>query len=205
MNEKKLTKQELDQLAEVVNIGGGNAATAFSHMLGKRITMDVPIPFVGKIESIQRILGDSNDTVLVVFLKMYGDIEGALAIIFPSESALKFAEILTKNKKEDIRSLDETDRSSLREVGNILLGASITALSKFLNLNILHSIPDVATDMLGAVMDSVLIEMSGSDEEVLSFRIKLKIEDDDVSGDLFYIFDPVSSEKILVETRKISA
>jgi len=203
MDNIELTKSELDQLAEVVNIGGGNAATAFSHMLGRKIQMDVPRPFIGKVEEVQRILGDSSDIVLAVFLKMYGDLEGGLAIIFQPESALKFAEILTKISKKDIESFDEDDRSALREVGNILLGASITALGKFLNMNILHSIPDVATDMLGAVMDSVILEMGAKTDKILSFRINLEIVAESVKGELFYLFDPVSSAKILKQTKII--
>ncbi|MEI7741645.1 MAG: chemotaxis protein CheC [bacterium] len=198
-----LTKAELDQLAEVVNIGGGNAATAFSRMIGKPVQMDVPTPFVGHIQEVQRILGNSDDTVLAVFLKLSGDIDGALAIIFPPAGALKFAELLTKNNKTDISNFTEVERSALREVGNILLGASITALGKFLNMNIMHSIPDVATDMLGAIMESVILEMGSESDEVLSFRVDLKIESDRVLGELFFLFDPKSSSKILVQTKKI--
>ena len=203
--EKKefLNKKEIDELKEITNIGAGNAGTALSHMLGKNIEMTVPESFVGNIDDIQRVLGETDDEVLAVFLKMYGDIEGAMVMIFPPKGALDFAELLTKNKKNNLDEFDELDKSSLQEVGNILLGASITALGKFLDLNISHSIPDVAVDMLGAVMDSILIEMGGETEEILAFKINLHIADGKkIGGDLYYLFDPKSTDKILSITKE---
>jgi chemotaxis protein CheC len=196
-----LSKTELDQLAEITNIGAGNASTALSHMLGKKVQMTVPETFVGDLTEIQRLLGKTDDTVLAVFLKMHGDIEGALAMIFPPASALDFAELLTKNKRDSLKEFEEIDRSALREVGNILLGASITALGKFLNLNIVHSVPDVASDMLGAIMDSILIEMGSSTERILAFKINLHLEEEKIGSDLYYMFDPNSTKKILDITK----
>ena len=199
----KLTDIERDQISEIINIGAGNAATALSTMLGKKVQMDVPSTFVGKIESVIKLLGEANNTVLTVYLKTFGDVNGALAIIFPPVAALKFNEILTGNKKNDLRNFSDADLSSLREVGNILMGASITAFSKFLNMNILHSIPDVAVDMLGAIMDSVIVDIAKVDLDILVVRINLTLVDEGVTGELFYLFDPFSTQKILSKTNEL--
>lgn len=202
MSEEKLSKTEIDQLVEVTNIGAGNAGTALSHMLGKRINMAVPSCFKGTVEEVQRELGEDSNTVLAVFLKVYGDIDGALVMIFPPQGALDFVRILTKHKREKLEELSDYDKSALLEIGNILLGASITALSKFLDLSLQHSIPDVEVDMLGAIMDSVLIEMGRESEEILAFRVSFKTADEGSGGDLYYLFDPHSSEKILEITKR---
>ena len=197
MTTRILTPEEDDQLKEITNIGIGNASTALSTMVGKKITMSVPESFIGGIESVLRTIGAEDKKIVAIFLKFYGDIDGAMVMMLSPENALGFVKILTNTPKTDIDQLDEDDKSSLQEMGNILLGASITAINKFLNLNLLHSIPDIAIDMTGAVMDNVLAEMGSNSGDILVFRIKLKIEDNTTEGDFYYLFDPVSSNKIL--------
>jgi len=196
-----INNKENDQLKEIVNIGAGNASTALSHMLGKRIHMDVPEATVGPIEKVQQFLGSKDDTVLAVFLKMYGDANGAMVMIFSPESALAFAHLLTKNKKESLDAFTEDDLSAMREIGNILLGSAITALSKFLDMNISHTIPDAVVDMLGAVMDSVVVEIGAEEEKALSFKVNLSIESGGVDGDLYFLFDSDSTAKILAAAK----
>ena len=199
MSEKKefYTKQQIDELKEITNIGAGNAATALSHMLGKKVQMSVPESYVGDLAEVQHIVGESEEKAMAVFFKMYGDADGAMLMIFPPKDALNFINILNKSSKIDIKEFTEEEVSSISELGNILLGASVAALGKFLNLNILHTIPDRAYDMVGAIMDNVLSNLSKTEEKVLLFKINLKLIDDNgVGGDLYYLFDPESTKKI---------
>lgn len=161
--------------------------------------MTVPHSFTGTIDDVSRRLGKTDDVVLAVFLKVQGSVEGAMMLIFPNHSALSFLKLLNGKEEADLRNLDEEDLSALREVGNILLGASLTALNKFLNLNLIASIPDVAIDMLGAIMDSALVELGSESEEVLMFNIDLAMNHT-VEGDLYFMFDPKSSKKLLEAT-----
>lgn len=205
MNTSILTAQEEDELKEITNIGAGNASTALSTMFGKGVQMTVPESFVGGIENVQRLIGSVDDKVVATFLKFHGEIEGAMVMIFLPESALNFVNIINKSDCKDINNLSEVDKSVLQEMGNILLGASITAMNKFLNLSLIHSIPDITTDRLGAVLDSILIEMGAESGDVLVFRIKISIEDKNIKSDFYYLFDPVSSKHILELTKnKIS-
>lgn len=202
MKATKLNDFDLDQLVEITNIGAGNAATALSHMLGKRVEMKVPESFIGNLEDVQRKLGSSDQIVLAVFLKVYGDLNGALQLIFPPTEALSIVKLLTNRELKDLKGLNAVDQSALGELGNILLGASVTALCRFLGLNIQHTIPDLAVDMLGAIMDTVLTELGGAAENILVFKVNLTLADGVGGGDLYYMFDPQSSEKILEITRK---
>jgi len=187
---------EIDQLKEITNIGAGNAATALSHMLGKKVNMSVPELYMGGVDSVQREIGQSEDQAAATFFKFYGDIDGALVMIFPPQSAVDFVNLLTKKEYNEVKEISEDDLSALKEMGNILLGSSITALNKFLNLNIMHTIPDLAVDMLGAIMDSVLVEVTEG-AEALVFKVKLNLIDEDVEGDMFYFLDPKASKKLI--------
>lgn len=197
MTTKILTREEDDELKEVTNIGVGNASTALSTMLGKKVRMTVPESFVGGIEKVQRVIGEKDEKVVATFLKFHGEIEGAMVMILSPLSALSFVKILTHAEHKEVEELDEHDKSALQEMGNILLGASITAINKFLGLNLIHTIPDISVDRSGAVLDSVLIEMGGNSGDILVFKVKLNVENENVEGDFYYMFDPISSGKIL--------
>ena len=112
-------------------------------------------------------------------------------MILSPKSTLGFIKALTGSNLEDLGQVSDVDRSAIQEVGNILLGASITAINKFLNLSLIHSIPDISIDKLGAILDSILIEMGAVSGEVLAFKVQISIEVEGIGGDLYYLFDPV--------------
>ncbi len=197
-----LSNLEKDKLTEVVNIGAGNASTALSQIIHKTVNIKVPETFVGPIEKVHQFFGESEEIMTAILLKILGDAPGVMLLMFPPKNAMILAGFLTQGHKKDLKVLDELDRSALREVGNILAGASLTALSKFLNMNILQSVPETATDMLGAVMETILSEIGKKSETVLVFKVDFKIEGDSVSGNLFFIFDPQATTKILDATKR---
>lgn len=198
---QKLTDFEKDQLIEVVNIGAGNASTALSQLAGKGVEINVPNVFIDRVEKVPQILGEPEKIMTAVLLRLLGDAPGIMLLMFPPESALNLAGLLTKSHKKNIKVLDEIDRSALREVGNILSGAGMTALSKFLDINILQSVPDAATDMLGSVVDTVLAEIGKESDVVLLFKVTFDVKGEPIKGRLFFLFDPKATTKILIAAK----
>jgi chemotaxis protein CheC len=197
-----LNKIELDQLAEVANIGAHNASTVLSKMLHQRLVIDVPEILIERIEKIVSLLGRPEDLKTAVLVKILGDVPGMIILIFSPASARALANLLTGEKGEDMKMLTEIDRSALRETGNILSGASLAALSKFLGVNLLQSVPDIATDMLGALMDEVLSVIGRESDIGLVLKANFLVEKERISGDIFFIFDPRSTRKILELAKK---
>jgi chemotaxis protein CheC len=197
-----LNKIELDQLAEVANIGAHNASTVLSKMLHQRLVIDVPEILIERIEKIVSLLGRPEDLKTAVLVKILGDVPGMIILIFSPASARALANLLTGERGEDMKMLTEIDRSALRETGNILSGASLAALSKFLGVNLLQSVPDIATDMLGALMDEVLSVIGRESDIGLVLKANFLVEKEHISGDIFFIFDPRSTRKILELAKK---
>ena len=56
--------------------------------------------------------------------------------------------------------------------------------------------------MLGAIMDTVLLEIGSDSEEILAFKVNLHFSDDNIGGDIYYIFDPAASGIILKATKE---
>lgn len=197
----KLTDLEYDTLKEIATIGAGNASGALSQMIDQKVKVEVPDLKVLSVEEVPEIMGKAEQVMTVVLLKIIGDAPGTMLLLLNPNDAARLASLLTKRKKRQAAVLDEIDRSALREVGNILAGSSLNALSGFLKMNLLQSIPDTATDMLRAVINSIVAELGEKTEDVLVLETSLTATESGVSGKLYFLFDPASTEKILAATR----
>ena len=194
-----LSLQEKDKLTEIINIGAGNATTALSQLINKRVKNESPQIIIDRIENLIPTLGTSEEIMVVILSKLVGNAPGVMLINLPPKSALNIAGILTQQHKKDIKILDEIDRSALKEIGSITAGSTLTAFAKFLGIKLTQSIPDIATDMFGALIDSVLVDVGKSSETILVVRVKFSIEDN-IGGNFFYIFDPKATQTILETT-----
>ena len=187
---------EIDQLKEIVNIVAGNSDTALAKMLNKRITMTVPDSFAGSIEKVHSEMIGNDEIVSAIFLRLNGDLNGAMLVTFTVKDAVNLSKLLGQNAT-GITDLREFDKSALSEVGNVLLGTSANVLADFLQLRVEHSVPDMATDMQGAIMDSILVEIEDDVEHTLALEVGVGVEDEEINGKVYYLFDKASTKTLL--------
>jgi chemotaxis protein CheC len=188
-----LTPLQLDALKEVGNIGSGNAATALSQLLNRKIDMTVPAVNVVPFETIFSRIG-GEEVVIGVVVRVLGDTPGNILFIFEKEVALNLIETLTGQKDEEI---GEMGNSVLCEIGNIISGTFMNAIARFTNLLIMPSVPAVSYDMLGAILSTTFIEAGQFDDYVLDIETGFLDENTNITGHFYYIPMPGSLEKIL--------
>lgn len=159
MNFDRLSAGQLDALREISNIGMGHAATALSQLTGDRVELRVPRVTVTDIAEVPELIGGAEQEVVGVTLRILGDARGNILLIFPLDGArLLLARLLGPAAVPS--EPDEISASTLKEVGNILASAYLNALGSLMRLTMIPSIPLLAQDMAGAVVDEVLIELS---------------------------------------------
>ena len=156
---RDLTDIQLDALKEVSNIGMGHAATALSQMTGQRINLRVPRVSVTEISAVPDCLGGAEVLMVGITLQILGDARGSIMLLFPQESAHRLVCCLLKNDERAL-VMNELTVSALKEVGNILASAYLSAIGNLLHKTLIPSIPLLSYDMAGAVVDYVLIELS---------------------------------------------
>lgn len=191
-----LNEIQLDALREVGNIGAGNSATALSQMLNRKIDMTVPeVSILPYDEMIHRV-GNEEDEVVAVLLKVFGDAPGNLVFIMNYEKAQDFAGIMLQGFTE---SSDEIYMSVFQEIGNILGNSYINAINKLTKLSLVTSIPGVAIDMLTAVLSSSFIDAEQYSDHVLAIDTNFieGMDKRESGGNFFYIPRPGSLNKIL--------
>ena len=184
----RLNPLQLDALKELGNIGAGNSATALSQIIIKKIDMSVPRVKVYSIYEIPELFGGSESIVVGVLLRMFGDMQGSLMFLLDEESARKLLSDMMLG--QEVGNLtDELPMSAMMEVGNIISSSYLNALSFFSNLTIIPSTPAFAYDMAGAILGTILYEVSELSDQVLLIETDFLGNGEAIRGHFFVLPD----------------
>lgn len=85
----------------------------------------------------------------------------------------------------------------MEEISHTLAGTYVTALSNFLDLNILISTPYTMYDMFGSILNSLLTEMSCKRDFALLLNSEFLIKEEEIYGNILTLFDPASLDSLL--------
>jgi chemotaxis protein CheC len=199
MTFSRLDELQLDTLRELSNIGMGHAATALSQLLRRGIALRVPNLTVTDIAEVPELLGGAEKVVAGVTLDVLGGARGNILLIFPRESAERLLNDLIGVQTADPLE-SQLGASTLCEVGNILASAYLSALGQMLQMVLIPSVPRMALDMAGAVVDTVLIELSQSGDQALMLETEFhdnQAGSEPIRGHFFLLPDPATLHVIL--------
>lgn len=185
---------QIDALKEVSNIGAGNAATALSQMLEKKVDMLVPEVNILSFNEMVEKSGNEEEIVVAVILKVYGDAPGDILFTMNEKEAQYFAKTLLCNFK-DVN--EEVYLSTFQEIGNILGNSYLNAIGKFTGLNLVTSVPVVATDMFAAILTSTFMDAEQYSDCVLAIDTNFIEDTKEAGANFFFIPTPGSLNKIL--------
>jgi chemotaxis protein CheC len=202
INIYELNNLHLDVLREIGNIGAGNAATALAKMLSRRVEMNVPKAKILEFKDVNETLGGAETLVVGILLRIIGDISGYIMFIVEYNAAHLLVNLLMGKPIDDTvlneaGGFDEIETSALKEIGNILAGSYISALSTLTNLKIQPSVPDMAIDMAGAILSFPAIEFGKIGDTVLFIETEFSEDGRKVIGDFFLIPDAESYDILL--------
>ena len=164
---------QLDALRELANIGSGTASTALSSMLGRSVDISVPtaqaLPFADAVDAI----GPAEKLVTGVVIGVVGDMEGTVLLLLGENDAAVLCALL------GVDPADEMAASALGEIGNIVGASYINALGSMTGLDMEPEPPQSATDMLAAIVASVLAGRASGDDIALVLDSDLQVEGED--------------------------
>ncbi len=201
MRLKDLNKLHLDGIKEAANIGSGHAATALSQMMGKSIMVNVPEVKVLKLEEVPYIFGEKTPVVAAVLTNFFGDITGRNLLVFPEDKARLLVDILLAKNLGETVGFGEMEISSLKEIANIVSSSYLSALSEFLGIMVLPSVPSFTLDDLSAVLTSVYLQFTNEDDREYAFCVETSFyfteEAVKLEGYLLMIPDKMGLERML--------
>lgn len=197
---EKLGEKQLDAIKEVGNIGTGNAATALSMMLDKKVDISVPQVKVIPVSKISFLFDEPEEVVCAVKMGLREEMTGEILLIFEAQTVKIIAKALTGIEISDITVLDDFTSSMLKEIGNIMCGSYVTSLAAFTNLFINPEPPELTTDMISAIMSEISIPMAMAGEEnIMLIETKIQIEgvNEELTGYLLLVPSVESLDKLL--------
>jgi len=198
-----LNNIQLDAIKEIGNIGTGNAATALSKLLGKVVEMDVPKVELVSIYELSEFYGSPTVPVAAVFVRSEGKFSCSVIFIGSEDGAnemikmwfsMSFGDFVTDGLPDEM--LD----SGLAELGNIIIGSFLGAINALIETTFQISVPGVAHDMLGSVLDVVasLFGTVGEYALVISTTLRISgVEDVNMDGNIILLPDPDALELLL--------
>jgi len=200
---RDLKTLQLDALREVENIGAGHAATALSQMTNRRIMITVPEISVSRLEDVAGLLGKPDEVVAAVLLHMLGDLTGRTLLVFPETAARRLCDLLLARPIGKTTEFGMLEQSSLKEAGNILCGAYMNALSSFMGMMLLPSVPSLVIDLSAAVLTSTYLNF-GHDRDFVfcvETEFQFQAENEMLAGHFLLMPDMASLRAILQAVR----
>ena len=83
-------------------------------------------------------------------MRMLGDLTGRALLTFGEYDATRLCDLILRRPPGPPRALGELEQSGLKEVGNIVCSAYLTALSNFMGMMLLPSVPALTIGPTGA-------------------------------------------------------
>lgn len=199
---EQITDEYFDVLKELGNIGAGNATTALAQMIGCKVDMSVPQVKLLEFRELGEIVGSEDQIMVSIYLQVEGDIEGSIMFILSKTAAAHLVNKLMcgmlgiEESGAEEYEFGEMECSAIKEVGNIITGAYLNALSSLTNMKIFPSIPQLGIDMAGALLSVPAVEFGILGDKILLIQTKFS-DDIELDGYFILIPDMESYEKIL--------
>jgi chemotaxis protein CheC len=173
---RDLKESQLDAMREVANIGAGHAATALSQMTNRTIMITVPRVNVRPLEEACDLVGSSEDVVAAVLMHMMGDLTGRALLLFPERSARTLCDFFLRREPGTTTTFGVMEQSSLKEAGNILGSAYLNALSDFMGMMLVPSVPSLVIDLSGAILTTAHLNFGHDRDFAFCVETSFRVE-----------------------------
>lgn len=184
-----ISSLQLDVMNEIGNMGAGHAATALSLLMGRKVDMAVPATKFLSIEAGCAELSREGEVGVGVEVGLAGSIDGLTLLTVDENSALHlleaFGDMLAGQGLDD-----ELAQSALMEIGNIVTGSFLTAITDFLGETASALPPRFIHDYFDAFVCNVVVAGCSNVDGLLVFKTELTVDDRCVSSDLAFLPSP---------------
>lgn len=182
-----LTKAEIRKLESVVNTGMMNAGLVLSQLVGSNVELYMPEVMLTDKDGLVSEIRDANENFFGLKVRMNGELNGNLLMIFSEERGRELAgKLLKSNETSDLaKKLSEDSLSVLMEISNIVCASVINSLSNKARVQIMPSVPELVTGTFREVLDVVKPEKT----KFLCINTEFVYEGDNMIGNLIFLPD----------------
>jgi chemotaxis protein CheC len=200
-SQDSLKKLERDALGEIANVGAGNAATAVSQLIGATLTVSVPRVSLIGVQDLPEPLGGPETVVAGIYFRIFGEAPGKMLLCLPLKSVDALLELMLGAPAIPGRALNEIQQSAVKELGNILCSAYLNALARFMDMQLLPSVPALAVDMVSSILSTVMAETAQSQAQALLIETEFSNQKKPLAIHLFLVPEAGSLDAMLQALR----
>lgn len=191
-----LTDAQQDTLKEIGNIGTGNAVTALSRLIKKKI--DVTLTDVGiiSLEDLPGQFGGPTEKVCGIFCHIEKPSQATILNIFEMKPLMSLIADLAGDKSKidpakvkTKKDLDDFAISTITEMGNIMAGHYASALADLLETKLMIDVPEFTMSEAGEIGEFLQHELKAVAEFFIMIKTSIKISDLKLKGMFFFIPD----------------
>ena len=198
INQQKLvlTAEQEDMLQEIGNIGAGNAVTALSKLIKKKIDINLTDVGIVSFDEISKQFGNSNKKVCGIFCHINNPSESTILQVFEMNPLMKLIANLA-GKKSNInpskvktkKDLDDFAVSTISEMGNIMAGHYISAISDLTQTRMMMDVPEFTMSTTKLLGDFLFKEFESISKYIIIIKTSINIADLKLSGMSLFIPD----------------
>lgn len=192
-----ISEFQLDAFREIGTIGAGNGATALSQLMNRKIGMTVPAVKVLPFTEVPDEVGGPETLVAGIITTVEGPAPCNILFMFPIESAKYLVSKLLGCDSQSDDTITDMGKSALAELVNIVSGAYLNSLASFTKLDFIPSVPALAVDMAGAILDTVLAQIGIAGDHAILLQTVFSEIEENITGHFFLLPQAGSLEKIL--------
>jgi chemotaxis protein CheC len=161
-------KTDLGIFLELGSIGAGHAATSLSEILQQPVEID--IPRIGTIPPymLPKFYQSNNMPATAVYIHLMGKLECHFLFIFEMPELKEITTLMTRSitQQECEASMES---SAIEELGNILIGSFLTAISNFTGISLISTPPLLIGAPFDSIINDFVVKLSSASGEALVF------------------------------------
>jgi chemotaxis protein CheC len=137
-------------------------------------------------------------------MHMLGDLTGRTLLLFPEPVARQLCDMLLKRPLGTTAAFDTIEQSCLKEAGNILAGAYMNALSEFMGMLLLPSVPSLVVDLSAAVLTTTYLNFGHDRDVVFCVETEFNIDGRDGLRGHFLLLPDLASLKAIFDAIRLT-
>lgn len=197
-----ITDKEKNVLKEIGGIGMGHASSALGQIINQKIELSAPDVNLIDLSEISRYMPE-NDILMGIHVKILGDINGQMLYLFTKKDAKQLLGIVRGKYLKDSELIEEMEVSTIKEISNIVSGSYLNALSSFLGLSLLPSLPHLAVDSAYSIFDFITqAQKEAVRLIIIQSKLSIKEVNFETVGSLIILLSEGELQKIIEKIEK---
>lgn len=190
----KLNPEQEDMLKEIGNIGSGNAVTALSRLIKKKIDIDLTNVGIVSFDNLTSQFGGPMEKVCGIFSQIKGAPQSTIFQAFELQPLMRMISSMMgedsqidPEKVSSKSDLDDFAVSTISEMGNILAGHYASALADLTDTKMMIGVPEFTVSDIGSLGKFLSHELKSIHTYVVIIKTSIKVVDYELNGVFLFI------------------